>query len=158
MIDLWRLGSFIRSVRSRMKYGDLSRSPLRLLRVQWTGESAECDWMARPPDTWDSSLPKVVRQQHASLQALKDAMALRGILFSALPDVHNAELRAFRQSAREPPHLIIIGTVTREAPAGNVRKVASIPMKAKLYGFKFWMDDGVLGPLETVDRRFGFAT
>jgi hypothetical protein len=149
MMDLWSLGSFIRSVRSRMKYGELSRSPLRLLRVQWTGENAECDWMARPPDTWDSNLPKTVRQQHASLQALKDAMTLREVLFSALPGVPNAALRAFRQSAREPPQpqLIIIGTVTREAPDQDVRKVVSIPMRAKLYGFKFWMDDGVLAPL-----------
>ena len=90
-----------------MKYGELSRSPLRLLRVQWTGENAECDWMARPPDTWDASLPKAVRQQHASVQALKDGMTLREVLFSALPGVPNAVLRAFRQSAREPPRLII---------------------------------------------------
>lgn len=140
-----------------MKYGELSRSPLRLLRVQWTGENAECDWMARPPDTWDASLPKAVRQQHASVQALKDGMTLREVLFSALPGVPNAVLRAFRQSAREPPQLIIIGAVTREVPAENMRRVASVTMRAKLYGFKFWMDDGVLVPLETVDRRLGFA-
>jgi hypothetical protein len=158
MKQLWEIGSFVRGVRARMRFGELSRTPLRLLRLQLQEEKAECDWITRSPDAWDSTLRRLVRDQLASLQALHDAMKLREMLFDALPGVCNAELRAFRQSAREPPHLVIIGTVTREAPAANVKKVTSVAMRAKLYGFKFWMDDGVLVPLETVERRLEFAT
>ena len=90
------------------------------------------------------------------MQALQDAMKLRDMLFGLLPEIRVAVLRVFRQSAREPPRLIIAGTVTRQLPA--VKKVKSPVMRAKLYGFKFWMDDGVLVPLESVERSLGFAT
>ncbi|MGA8368476.1 MAG: hypothetical protein ACLQMT_13465 [Candidatus Acidiferrales bacterium] len=144
MKQLWELGYFLRSVRAKMRHGEFSRAPLRLLRLEWHGETAECDWVARPPDVWDATLPERVRDRAASSQALLDAMALREMLFGALPDVHCAELRAFRQSAREPPEPIIIGTVTREIPP--MLRVTSPVMRAKLYGFHFLLDDGVLKP------------
>ncbi|MFZ3202009.1 MAG: hypothetical protein WA175_12765 [Candidatus Acidiferrales bacterium] len=146
MKQLWELGYFLRSVRAKMRHGKFSRAPLRLLRLEWHGETAECDWVARPPDAWDATLPERVRDRAASSQALLDAMALREMLFGALPDVHCAEFRAFRQSAREPPEPIIIGTVTREIPP--MLRVTSPVMRAKLYGFHFLLDDGVLKPLE----------
>jgi hypothetical protein len=158
MKQLWQFGNFIRGIRVRMRFGELSRAPLRLLRLQLRDEKAECDWIARLPDAWDATLRPLARDQQASLQALRDALDLREMLFDALPGVRSADLRAFRQSAREPPHLIIIGTVTREAPAANVKKMASVAMRAKLYGLKFWMDDGILVPLETVERSLEFAT
>ena len=80
----------------------------------------------------------------STLQALLDAMALREMLFCVLPGIRSAEFRAFRQSAREPPRVVIAGTVTREAPA--VLRVPSPAMRAKLYGFHFCLDDGVLRP------------
>ncbi|HWF38662.1 MAG TPA: hypothetical protein VG322_09090 [Candidatus Acidoferrales bacterium] len=96
------------------------------------------------------------REQKASVQALEDAMKLRDMLFGLILEVRVAVLRVFRQSAREPPRLIIAGTVTRQLPA--IRRVKSTVTRAKLYGFKFWMNDGVLAPLESVDRSLGLAT
>jgi hypothetical protein len=144
MKQLRQVADFVRELRTQMRFGQLSRAPLQLLRLQLLGETAECDWMARPPDPWDAALPRRVRDRNASLQALLDAMALREMLFSLLPGVRSAELRAFRQVAREPPHVVIAGTVTREAPA--VLRITSPAMRAKLYGFHFYLDDGVLEP------------
>ncbi len=158
MKQLWEFGNFVRGVRARMRFGELSRTPLRLLRLQLQDEKAECDWVARPADPWDSALERIVRDRQASSQALHDAIRIREMLFDALPEVRNAELRAYRQSAREPPHLIISGMVTREIGTGNPKKVTSLAMQAKLYGFKFWLDDGVLVPLESVEHRLEFAT
>jgi hypothetical protein len=146
MKQLWEFGNFVRGVRARMRFGELSRTPLRLLRLQLQDEKAECDWITRSPDPWDSTLQRLVRDQQVSVQALHDAMKLREMLFDALPGVCNAELRAFRQAAREPPEPIIIGTVTRETPP--MLRVTSPVMRAKLYGFHFLLDDGVLKPLE----------
>jgi hypothetical protein len=128
----------------------LSRTPLRLLRFALEDSSAECDWLARPADAWAETLPRHVREQDASMQALHDAIAIRRFLFAAFPNVHAAEIRAFCQSAREPPHLVIAGTVSRQEP--DVAKVTSPVMRAKLYGFHFWLDDGVLVALRSEDR------
>jgi len=158
MKQIWEVGNFVRGLRSRMRFGELSRAPLTLLRLEVRGDKAECDWLTRPLDPWDASMPRIVQERHSSMQALHDAIGMREMLFLAISDANSAELRAYRQSAREPPHLVIRGSVTREPPAGNVKRVTSLVMRAKMYGFKFWMDNGILAPLETVDRRFGFAT
>ena len=147
MKQLREFADFIRNVRVNMRFGELSRAPLRLLRLELRGENAELDWLARSPDTWAATLPRHVREREASLQALKDAMALRDMFFGVLSEAQTAGFRAFRQSAREPPHLIITATVTRESPA--VARVASPVMRAKLYGFNFRLEDGVLAPLQT---------
>jgi len=146
MKTIVELGAFVRQVRIQMKYGELSRAPLGLLRIEVSNGEVECDWMARLPDAFDSSLPRNRGSQLESEQALRDAMAISQLLFEALPKVHEAELRAFRQSAREPPDLVITGRLRREAPP--VLRVPSLAMRAKLYGFHFWLDDGVLAPLE----------
>ena len=132
-----------------MRFGELSRAPLRLLRIQLWPRTAECDWMARSWDTWDEVLPRGERDRRASFQALQDALAIREMLFGVLPDVESAELRSFRQSAREPPDLIIVGTVHRETVPAE--KVTSPVMQAKLYGFRFFLDDGVLKRMEVGD-------
>jgi len=149
MKPLWEAGDFLRRVRARMRFGKLSRAPLRLLRLEVRGEAAECEWLARPADIWAATLPRPVRERDASLQALQDAIAVREMLFDTLSEVRTADLRAFRQSAREPPELIIIGSATREEP--SVSRVASPAMRAKLYGFRFRLDDGILEPLEVED-------
>ncbi|MGC2421365.1 MAG: hypothetical protein WA405_06935 [Candidatus Acidiferrales bacterium] len=146
MKELFHVAEFFRRVRAQMRFGELSRAPLALLRLTLEGEMVDLDWMAREPDAWDATLPSRVRDRSASSQALLDAMALRDMLFGVMSDVHSADLRCFRQSAREPPEPIIIGTVTREEPA--VLRVSSPVMRAKLYGFHFLLDDGVLKPLE----------
>ena len=132
-------------------------SALKLLRLELRGDKAECDWMTRTPDEGDSAFPRLMQDQQASLQALHDAIGMREMLFCAIPDVNSAELRTYSQSAREPPYMIIRGTVTREPPAANVKRMTSLVMRAKVYGFKFWMDNGALAPLGTVEHRLGFA-
>jgi hypothetical protein len=133
-----------------MRFGKFSRAPLRLLRFRLEAETAECDWLARPADIWDETLPRHVREQNASMQALHDAIAIREMLFGLLPEIRRAETRTFRQSIREPPRLVIAGTLTRQEP--EVTKVTSPVMRAKLYGFHFWLDDGVLVTLQPDDR------
>ena len=149
MKHLIQVADFVRGLRARIRFGELSRAPLRMLRLQLCGDTAEISWVARPPDVWDATLPRRERDRLASSQALQDAIALRGMLFAVLTDVQAGEFRAFRQSAREPPHLIITGRVTREPPA--VLRVTSPVMRPKLYGLYFHLDDGVLRPLAMED-------
>src|SRR5579872_7123798 len=156
MKQLWRIGDFVRGIRTRMRYGKVSRAELRLLRFELRGGEVKCDWLSRPADQWDANLPRRIRDRDVSMQAIQDAMTLREMIFELLPETHTAELRAFRQSAREPPDLIITGILTRDPPA--VLRVTSPVMRAKLYGFQFSMEDGVLQPLETEERSLEFAT
>jgi hypothetical protein len=154
MKELWEVGEFVRGIRARMRFGELSRAPIRLLRLELRGDVAQCDWLARPGDVWTATLPRHIRDRDASLQALQDSVALREMLFVALPDLQSADFRVFRREAREPPVLIITGTVTREMP--SVSRVTSPVMKAKLCGFLFQMDDGVLEPLQMEDGGVQF--
>jgi hypothetical protein len=151
MRRLWEFSDFVRSMRRRMRFGEFSRAPLRLLRVELRGETAECDWIARTPDIWDDGLRRSSRDCNESLQALADAIAVRDVLFDALPHAESAVLRAFRQPAREAPELVILGTVSRESPA--VHRVSSLVMRAKLYGFCFCLEDGFLRPLQQVEEQ-----
>jgi hypothetical protein len=152
MRPLWAVADFMRAMRRQMRFGEFSRAPLRLLRLEWRGDEVECDWMARPPDVWDASLRRAERSHNASLQALADAMAVRDLIFDVFPDIASAKLRGFRQEVREPPALIVTGIAGREAP--YVLKVSSIVMRAKLYGFRFDLEDGALRPL----RIRGFSS
>ena len=151
---LWRISDFGRAMRRRMRFGELSRAPIRLLRLEWRGDVAECDWLARPADEWDRDLPRRVGDGHAAEQALRDAIAIRELLFSALPGVEAASLRAFRQSAGGTHDLIIAGTVTRgeEVP----RNVSSTAMRAKLAGFRFWLQDGALEAMPSEEYAMSF--
>jgi hypothetical protein len=150
MRQLWEVTDFVRSMRRQMRFGEISRSPLRLLRVELRNDTLECDWITRPPDVWDSSLRRPERDRNESQQALVDAIAVRNLVFDALPKIDCAVLRGFRQPAREPPEMIVLGTVSRETP--NVQRVSSLAMRAKLYGFCFNMEDGVLRPMQMGDR------
>jgi hypothetical protein len=151
---LWRIADFGRAMHRQMRYGELSRAPLRLLRLEWRGDVAECDWMARPADEWDADLPRHVREENESVQALQDAIGVRELLFSALPRVESASLRVFRQSVEGATHLIITGMVTRtqEIP----RNVPSVAMRAKLLGFQFWIENGVLEALQAEKCAVGY--
>jgi hypothetical protein len=148
---LCEAGDFIRRVRIQARFGELSRARLFLLRVEICGEYAECDWIARPPDPWDAYLAPAVRERNCSTQALHDAITVRAFLFDTLPSLQKAELRSFRYSAADSLELIVSGTVNRETKASA--SVRSLPMKAKLFGFRFWMNEGVLESL----NREGYA-
>ncbi len=54
---LWEASEFVRKVRIRMRYGEMSRMPLRLFGLELRHETAVCEWMARAKDSWDSDLP-----------------------------------------------------------------------------------------------------
>lgn len=145
MQPFWEAVDFLRTMRRRMRFGEISRAPLRLLRFELRSDAVECDWAARPPDLWDADVQRPLRDRNESLQALADAISLRALVFAELPDIETAVLRVFRQPAREQPELIILGTVGREAP--YVLRVGSIAMRAKLYGFCFCLEEGFLRPL-----------
>jgi hypothetical protein len=148
MPRLWELSDFIRSTRRRMRFGEFSRAPLHLLRIEIRERAAECDWIMRPPDVWDDSLPRETRERNESQQGLADAITMRAFLFDSMPDVESAVLRAFHQWDRKRLELMILGTVSRESPA--VHRVSSMAMRAKLYGFCFWLENGFLRPLQQV--------
>jgi len=139
---LCEVGVFARTLRVRMRYGDLTRAPLRMIRFQLKECVAECDWIARVPDPWDAGLRPEIGQRHASLQALKDAVDVRSLLFEMMPDVDAAYLRIYRGAPLRARELIISGHVNRIAP--SFRSVHSIAMRAKLLGFRFSLENDLL--------------
>ena len=148
MKPLWEVADFIRSLHREMRFGELSRAPLRLLRLELSGENLACDWIARPGDVWDESLAPHVRERNVSEQALRDAIRVRDLAFEVLPHIESAVLRSFRSSgAREPPELIITGVALRDAPP--LFRVTSLVMRAKLSGLQFEMEDGILQVIST---------
>jgi hypothetical protein len=146
MKQLCEVSIFLSRLRMQLKFGHLSRAPLRLLRFEVCGSTAECEWVARPPDRWDADLPRSVSEHNASLQALEDAIAVRELLFFSVPGVDSAEFRVYRHPAGEVPELVIAGTVNRDDELA--RSVRSVAMRAKLCGLRFWLNDGVLGALQ----------
>jgi hypothetical protein len=151
---LWGIADFARAMHRQLRFGELSRAPLRLVRVEWRGDIAECDWLARPTDEWDRDLPRQVSNGNVSEQALRDAIAVRELLLYALPGVDTASLRVFRESASGMHDLIITGSVTRgqEIP----RNVSSTAMRAKLLGFQFCLQDGILEALRSEECAMSF--
>jgi hypothetical protein len=156
MRQLWEVADFVRALRREMRFGEISRAPLKFLRTELREDTLECDWIARLPDAWDSGLRRAERDRNESQQILLDALAIRDLVFAAFPKIACAVLRVFRQAAREPPELILLGTVSREIP--EVHKVRSLVMRAKLYGFCFILDDGLLRPLRVSDRSEEFIS
>jgi hypothetical protein len=147
MKQLWEAADFVRNLQRRLRFGELSRAPLKLLRLELRGDEVECEWVARPADPWDADLPPSVGERHASLQALRDSLAVRNLLFSAMPGVSKAVFRVYRQVGTEQAELIITGTVTREDEAAA--NVCSLAMRAQLCGLRFWLADGVLGRFQS---------
>ena len=154
--QLSEIGYFLRAQRTQMRFGELSRASLRLLRLEVQGEAAiaECDWVSRPADPWDQDIPRNISDANVSTQALQDAIAIRDLLFYSLPGVDTASIRVFRESITSNPDLIITGTVRREQRVS--RYVASLAMRAKLLGFKFWLEDGILEALRSEECAMSF--
>jgi hypothetical protein len=143
------ISDFVRRLRTQLRFGELSRASLQLLRLEWRGGIAECDWIARTSDQFDCELPPRERDRNVSLQALKDAIGIRDLLFRTLSRLETAVLRAYRQPANGRPRLIIEGTVSRQQRAP--RSVRSLVMRAKLCGFRFWVNEEVLEDLPSED-------
>lgn len=133
---------FLRLARQKMRFGELSRAPLQLLRVEWRTDSVECDWLMRPADPWDADLPKHLANEHQTLQALRDALTLRRLIFRAFPNVMQAELRMFRTDESHQLELMMTGSVARTNEV--LERVASVVMRARLCGFHFNLAAGVL--------------
>jgi hypothetical protein len=133
----------------QLRFGRLSRAPLRILRLEWRGDHADCDWVARAQDAWDDDLPQSVGKSNASLQALEDAIQVRDLLFSTLRDISSATLRVYREGTDGSLALIITGTVTRSERF--LYRVHSLAMRAKLYGFQFLLNEGDLMAFQTDD-------
>jgi hypothetical protein len=148
MTPLFNAANCLRNIRRRMLFGEFSREPLRLLRLEWKSDSVECDWMMRPPDKWDSDLPAYLVEEHQTLQALRDAMGLRNIVFASFSDVDCAELRMFREDADGQPQLMMTGTVRRCDEV--LPRVESVAMQAILCGFHFCLVEGVLKSMNPV--------
>ncbi len=138
LVRIFRAGEYIRGLRVRMRYGQLTRSPLRLLRFEMQEDAADCEWLARLPDIWDADLPLRIQYRHASLQALRDAIDIRAMLFDLIPHVVSARLRVYRDSTDCSRELIINGCVDRSDRLG--RGVHSLAMRAKTLGFHFDLD------------------
>lgn len=148
------VGHFLRDFRIRMRFGALSRASLRLLRFEIKETSAECDWIARGPDRWDADLSRDVGRRHASLQALKDSIDIRSLLFVAMPDLITARMRVYRDTSAQSRELIIIGNVRRQD--NSFRGIHSLAMRAKLVGLRFCLENGLLKRLPR-DETFGFG-
>ena len=139
---LFDTADFLRRARRRMRYGDLSRNPLQLLRLEWKEGWAECDWLMRPADPWDSEFPAHLVEEHETLQALRDALSLRNLIFESFAGMNRAELRMFRAKGNHQPELMMTGSLQRSDEV--LPRVGSIAMQAKLCGFRFSLAEGVL--------------
>ena len=147
MKPLWEAADFLTRMRRQLRFGELSRAPLQLLRLELRGELAECEWIARPSDPFDADLPPGVGDRHASLQALEDSLAIRNLLFSIFPRISKAVFRVYRQVEADHAELIITGTVSRDDHVTT--KTCSLTMRAHLCGLRFWLSDGVLGRFQS---------
>jgi hypothetical protein len=125
-----------------MQFGEWSREPFKLLRIEVRNDEAWCDWLARPADEWDAYIPSHASARNFTVQALEDAIKVRAMLFNVLDDVQTIELQAFRTLPNHCRELILAGTAFRDdkLPARDI----SLTMQAKLLGFHFTVADGSL--------------
>jgi hypothetical protein len=148
MKEILQAADFLRRTRRKLRQGEYSREPLRLLRIEWKQDSVECDWLMRAPDPWDADLQENVARQNQTHQALKDALSLRDAIFKAFPAVTNADLRMYRADAEQQLELVMTGTVSRSNEV--LGRVASVVMRARLCGFKFTLGSGGLESLRSI--------
>ena len=137
---LTEIAKFLRRTRRQLRAGELSREPLQLLRVEWKGDLLECDWLMRPVDPWDKYLPPELATENQTLQALRDALKLRAIIFRSFPAVGLAHLRMFRTDQSHQLQLVMTGSVNRWDE--EFHRVPSVIMRAKMCGFRFTVTEG----------------
>lgn len=133
--QIWTTGQFLRRIDYQLRYGELSREPLELLRFQVSNKLVECEWLVRHNDRWDSQLSEEIQRRHATLQILKDAIHVRKLLFATIPHVESAKMSAFRHTSDGNREMILTGYVHRTD--NSSRSIHSIVMRAKVLGFRF---------------------
>jgi hypothetical protein len=133
---------FFQAMGNQMRFGEFSRLPIRLQRFAIIADTAECDWFMRPPDPWDIPLPRRLREEHLTQQALLDGLRIRELIFRGFPQVQRAEFKVYREREDGVRELMMTGAVQRETEV--LPRVVSLVMRAKLYGFRFSLDGGVL--------------
>lgn len=134
--------AFYQAIRYQMRFGEFSRLPICLERFAINADFAACDWFMRPPDPWDAHLPARQREEHLTEQALHDGLSIRELIFRGFPQVQRAELKVYRKCEDGDHELVMTGLVHRETEV--LPRVASLVMRAKLYGFRFSLDGGAL--------------
>jgi len=139
---LTEVANFLRRVKKRMRSGELSREPIQLLRVEWRGDSVECDWLMRPVDPWDKFLPADLASENQTLQSMRDALKLREVIFRSFPAAGIAHLRMYRVNEDRNLELVMTGSVNRSDEV--LHRVPSVMMRARLCGFRFTVSDGAL--------------
>ena len=142
MISVLQFARFLKGARKAMRQGELSREPVKILRLEWRSHVVECDWLMRPSDPWDADLPQHVAREHQTSQALRDALTFRNMIFKAFPEATRAELRMYRLDAGDQLELMMSGNISRNEQF--YERVPSMAMRAKLCGFQFTLDHGVL--------------
>ncbi len=139
---LFEASQLLRGLRVQMRFGELSRAPLRVVRLRMLDKVVECDWLARSPDRWDADLSRNVQQKHTLLQSLRDAIDVRALAFDLMPQLETARLRAYRESQDHERELIIEGCAQRNDHAA--RNIHSLVMRAKILGFRFDIEGNTL--------------
>jgi hypothetical protein len=143
--QIFKASQFLRGLRVQMRFGELSRAPLRLVRLQILDTAAECEWLTRSPDPWDADLSRSIQQRHASLQTLRDAIDVRALLFDLMPEMETVHFRVYRKSSNYERELIIEGRTQRNDHAA--RNVHSLVMRAKILGFRFNLEGNALSTI-----------
>jgi len=142
------VAKFLRRAKRHLRTGELSREPLKLLRVEWKGDLVECDWLMRPVDPWDKYLPPRLATENQTLQSLRDALTLRAVILHSFPAVTQAHLRMFRADEDHHLELVVTGSVNRWDE--EFHRVPSVMMRAKMCGFRFTVAEGTLRGLVPV--------
>ena len=140
--QICNVSQFLCRFRVQLRYGELTRAPLKLLRLEVLAESMECDWLARPQDAWDADLPAGVGLRHASLQTLRDAIDVRSLVFGSFSGLDSAHFRIYRDSSDEKREMIVTGHVQRND--NSSRRLHSLTMRARVLGFRFHLEDDIL--------------
>jgi hypothetical protein len=142
MKSIFPAAKFVKRAHRELRQGELSREPVQLLRLEWRPEGVECDWLMRPADPWDRDVAALIARENQAVQALRDALTLRNLIFKSFPKVGKAELRMFRLNEAQELELMMTGSVARENEI--YERVASMVMRAKLCGFQFTLSHGAL--------------
>jgi hypothetical protein len=148
--QLFDASQMLRGLRIKMRFGQLSRAPLELLRFQIRAQVVECDWLARPPDSWDADLAQSTQQRHVLLQTLRDAIDVRALLFDTLPGIATAYLCVYREAPNYAREMIIAGCAQRND--NSSRYVHSLAMRAKVLGFRFNIEDNAFSKIPSVGQ------